>query len=627
MKLRSLAVVAMLCFLSASSHAQTRENPERIKIDGRDWARGILHAQLAIPVSAGPLTLYFPKWIPGCHRPEGKIVDLAGLVMRANGQRVAWSRDTLDNFVFHCDIPAGAATLDVQLDALNASTATDLGFFDWNNLVLYPAGQPVARLYVRPSVRLPVGWTSATALDSVSTSTDGTGYATVSLETLVDSPVLAGAHFRRLDLGNCLGAPVEADFYCSSAEGLEFKPEFATKMRALMREAGALYGARHFNRYKFLVALGDLPDDITLEHHECQAYQARERALLDIHSAPTQLEDLSHELSHSWCGKYRRPQGLAFTDFQHPENSELLWVYEGLDQYLGYVLNGRCGLFSATNARQQFVHTAAVEAVRSGRKWRPLRDTAIDNGPLRDATAAWTSWRRTQDYYLEGALIWLEADATIRRLSSGKKSLDDFCRLFLGGTNSGAAVNPYSEDQVVAALTAVQPFEWKRFLDERLDGIDTPEPARSLAATGWKVVFADSTDDAENESASLYHGVDLRYSLGLSMKEGGGITDVRPGSPADSAGLAPGMKVTGINGRGYDKDALDAALKAGLKSTEPMELLVTWGETYRVLKLDYHGGDRHPTGERIKGQPDFMTSLLRAKMPAEPPVRPTASSH
>ena len=613
MNLRSLATVGLLCLLSATANAQTRENPLRLKIDGRDWARGILHARLAIPVNAGPLTLYFPKWVPGCHRPEGKIVDLAGLVMRANGQRVAWARDTLDNFTFHCDVPAGVTTLDVRLDALNASTATDLGFFDWNNLLLYPAGRPVAQLYVQPTVQFPAGWMSATALDSVSTSTDGTGYATVSLETLVDSPVLAGSHFRRLDLGNCLGAPVEADFFCSSAAGLEFKPELATKLSALMREAGALFGARHFKRYKFLVALGDLPEDITLEHHECQAYQARERALLEIGKAPAQLEDLSHELSHSWCGKYRRPQGLAFTDFQHPENSELLWVYEGLDQYLGYVLNGRSGMFAAVNARQQFVHTAAALAVRKGREWRPLRDTAIGNGPLRDGSGAWASWRRSQDYYLEGALIWLEADATIRRLSGGKKSLDDFCRLFLGGTNSGAAVNPYSEDQVVAALTAVQPFEWKRFLDERLDGVDTPEPARALAATGWKIVFSDSTDEYEDNIASLYHGVGLAYSLGMSLKGDGGITDVRPGSPADSAGLAPGMKVIGINGRNYDSDVLGEAFKSGLKSTEPMELLVTWGETYGVFKVDYHGGDRHPSGERLKGQLDYLTPLLKAK--------------
>lgn len=622
MKIRSLVVVGMMFAVVSNAHAQTRANPVRIMVDGSEWPRGILHAQLSIPASPGPMTLYFPKWIPGTHRPEGNIADLAGLFMRANGQPVPWVRDTLDNYTLHVNVPAGARTLDVRLDALNAATATNIGFLEWNTIVLYPAGRPVSQLYYKASLRLPPGWKCSCAVDSTGASSDGIEYATVSLEELVDSPVMAGVHVRRLALQSSFGARVEADIFCTSPEGLDFKPEFTDKMNALVREAGALFGARHFNHYQFLIGLGDLPGELTLEHHQCQAYGAKERDLLELGSTPLGLSDLGHEFGHSWCGKYRRPVGLAFTDYQHPENAELLWVYEGLDQYLGYVLNGRSGMFSAESARLQFIRSAASLAYRSGRKWRPIRDTAIDTGPLRDASNAWFFWRRGQDYYIEGAMIWLEADAVIRRLSGGKKSLDDFCRLFLGGGNTGPEVMPYSEDQVVSALNAVQPFEWRRFLDDRINGIDTSEPTRALESTGWRLVFGDTLSDYDRASEALSESVNLTYSLGIFMKGDGSIRDVRPDGPSGKAGLAPGMKLIGVNGRTYSKSVLLDALKSARKSDRPMELLVTWGDAYRTFKVDCRTGPQYPAGERIKAQPDYLSQILNAKTPAPPAKRP-----
>ncbi len=608
----SLAALALMAPATVA-RAQDRANPIRIAVDGTDWPRGILHARLAIPARPGPMTLYFPKWIPGTHRPEGNIADLAGITMSARGRRLAWVRDTLDYHTLHCDVPAGARTLDVQLDALNVPTATDIGCFDWNAVVLYPAGTPVSQLYYRACVRLPAGWTCATALDSAGTSNGAVQFGTTSLERLIDSPVLAGAHHRRLDLGRCQGAPVDAHIYCSSTEGLEFKPEFVAKMKAMVQAADSLFGARHFDRYRFLIGLGDLTGDLTLEHHQCTLYQAQERDLLDIGSTPLSLNNIGHEFTHSWCGKYRRPVGLTFRDYQHPENGELLWVYEGLDQYIGYIMNARSGMFSESSARLQFIRNAASLAYRPGRAWRPLRDTAAESGPLRDASFAWSTWRRGQDYYIEGALIWLEADAIIRRLSNDSRSLEDFIRRFLGGENTGPEVNPYSEADVVAALDAVQPYDWAHFLHERVDAVDTPEPKRALEASGWRLAFSDTANAYDTASEGLSKSINLIYSLGFAMKNDGTIQEVSQDGPAGKAGLAPGMKVLGIDGRTFSKENLMSALKSARTSRRAMQLLVSSGERYRTYAIDYHGGMRYPGAERIKSQPDYLSRVLHVK--------------
>ncbi len=609
----ALSTLALSALVLTPAHAQTRAHPIRIAVDGRDWARGILHARLAFPAQPGPMTLYFPKWIPGTHRPEGPIENLAGLFFSADGRTIPWERDTLDYYTLHCDVPPGARSLEVRLDALDVPTATDIGTFEWNTVVLYPAGTPVSQLFYQASVTPPAGWTCASALDSVGVAAGGIQYATVSLENLMDSPVLAGAHTRRIDLGASYGAPVEARVYCSSLEGLDFKPDFVTKLRGIVLAADTLFGARHFDHYRFLIGLGDMHGDLTLEHHQSHMYQADERDLLDRGSTPLALANIAHEFAHSWCGKYRRPLGLAFRDYQQPENSELLWVYEGLDQYLGYVLNGRSGMFGEASARLQFVRSAAQLANRPGRRWRPLRDTAVESGPLRSAPGAWSSWRRGQDYYFEGALIWLEADATIRRLSGGRRSLDDFCRRFLGESNTGPMVHPYTEADVVAALQSVQPYDWKRFLDERVDAIDLPGPVHALEASGWRLAYSDSLNEYERAADAQFKSVNVAYSLGVSLRADGTISDVNPDGPAGKAGVAPGTKLLGVSGRMYSKDVLMDALKSAHASHRPMELLVGWGEKYRTYSVDCTTGPRYPTGERIEGQPDYLSEVLHVK--------------
>jgi predicted metalloprotease with PDZ domain len=604
----ALVVAALLAGEPAS--AQTRDRPLRLEVDASEIGRGIVHSKVIFSPPPGPLTMYFVKWISGNHRPSGEIENLTGIFFTAAGRPLEWRRDTIDNYTLHCEVPRGATALEVRLDFVNADATRSVATLNWNQVVLYPGG-PVENLFVAPRLTLPRGWQCASALGS----TRGEAVAafpTVSLYTLIDSPVLMGEHVRRFDLSEASGPHEELDVAADSDEALDVPPKTIAGMKRLMHEARALLGAPPYRHYQFLTGLGDHLPSEGLEHHECTDIRSKERLLVEKNLMLADGDVFAHELAHAWNGKYRRPAGLVFTDYQQPLNAELLWVYEGLTQYLGYVLTGRSGLFSLEDARMQFAADAAALEMRPGRRWRNLRDTAIGTGPLRGAPRAWSSWRRGQDYYGEGALVWLEADATIRRLSGGSRSLDDFCRRFFGGAR-GPEVSAYTEADVVVALNEVQPHDWKRFLDERLDQVRTPTPTRAIEATGWRLAFADSVSAYESAVQASAEFKDLRASLGVRLDKNGVMTDVAPDMPAAKAGLAPGAHIVAVGGRKYDYDVLKRALTAGRKSRRPLELLVEEGDFYRTVSIDYHDGPRHAALARIAGQPDYLSEILKPR--------------
>jgi predicted metalloprotease with PDZ domain len=604
----------------ASPRAQAHATPVGIDVDAREISHHMLHARLTLHAAPGPLTLYFPKWIPGEHRTSGPIENLTGIMMSANGHVVAWERDTIDNYTFHCIVPPGAGPLEVKLDYIVAPASHGVGMLLWNEVVLYPAGTPAAQIEFEPRVTLPDGWQSATALEPAHREGASTIYRPVDLVTLIDSPVQMGDHCRAIALSKAGGPQAELDLACDSEEGLALKPATIAAMERLVSEARALFGATHYRHYRFLAGLSDHIPGEGLEHHECTDIRDKERMLVDPELVTAKVDVFSHELVHSWNGKYRRPLGLTFTDYQRPENAELLWVYEGLTQYLGYVLDGRSGLLPPEHARMEFALTAAGLEATPGRSWKSIHDTAVETGPLRAAARGWSSWRRGQDYYGEGALIWLEADATIRRLSNGKRSLDDFCRAFHGGASGGPEVKPFLEPDVIAALNAVQPYDWKKFFDDRVNALSTPTPTRALEAAGWKLTYADSLSSYESAIVSVYEYKNLRPSLGIRLENSGLMADVIPGSPAAKAGLAPGMTLVGVNGRKYTWNVLKDAFARSKSSAAPIELLVDDGEFYRVAKLDYHGGQRYAALTRIAGQPDLLDAILapRAAVAAGP---------
>ena len=469
-----------------------------VEADARQSARGLQSAHLVLPVQPGPLTLLYPKWIPGNHRPSGRITSLSGLIVSAGGQPLAWQRDALDMFAFHVEMPQGITELEVALEVLGVidgvaptadRNATDaLAIADWHRLLLYPAGARSDDLQYRASIVLPAGWTYATALHTASQQGDRIDFQPVSLTTLIDSPVLTGRHMRTLDLG---GSPaVQLHAAADSAAALELTPDVEQRFRRLVAEARALYGAVHYTSYHFLLSLTDQADSSGLEHHESSDNWVGERALVDADALRAMATLLPHEYTHSWNGKYRRPAGLATGNYDQPMQPDLLWVYEGLTEYLQEVLSVRSGLFSMQDYYEDWAYSAGEMDLRKGREWRPLQDTARAVQTMRGQPKDWLSRRRGTDYYTESSLLWLEADVLIRAQSKGRRSLDDFCRGFLGGESGGPSVLTYTFDDVVDALNAVQPYDWRAFWRERLDRTRAGAPLEGIEAGGWQLGYA-----------------------------------------------------------------------------------------------------------------------------------------
>ncbi|MEO8430579.1 MAG: M61 family peptidase [Acidobacteriota bacterium] len=608
--------------------------PIRLEVDAREAPRRLFHARLVLKAAPGPLTLLYPKWLPGEHGPTGPIADLAGLRIAAGGRPVAWKRDPVEMYAFACEVPAGATEIEVSLDYLSpasagsfssGSSATEnLAVISWNTLVLYPAGADADRTDVVASLRLPAGWSFGTSLGRAGDGSDPIRFEPVPLSTLVDSPVLAGAHFRVVPLPSDGGIPHRIDIAADSAAALDMNAATQAAYRNLVAETGALFGARHYRHYDFLLTLSDTVAHFGLEHHESSDDRVAERSLIDEDDRKANLADLlSHEMVHSWNGKYRRPAGLEPGHFDRPMHGDLLWVYEGLTQYLGEILSARTGFLTEEEYREYLALTAAEMDAQKGRAWRPLQDTAIAAQILYEARPDWASWRRGVDFYSESSLIWLEADALIRRESRGRKTLDDFCRLFYGGPTGAPAVVTYTADDVFAALNRVLPWDWKRFWTERLDATAPGAPLGGVAASGWKLAWGDRPSGMQKAREAASASTDVRFSVGFTVSEDGAIPDVVPDSPAARAGVGPGMRLLAVNGRRWSREILREAIRAS--TTRPIELLVENGEFLRTHRLEWTGGERYPRLERVAAQPDLLARIVHPLVPTAPAAAPRKS--
>ena len=625
---RASLLAAALLAIATPPAARADYTPGTITlaVDLSEAPKRILHVRMSIPAGAGPISLSYPKWIPGEHGPTGPLTDVAGLRVTAGGKAVAWERDLTDMYAIHCVAPAGTKALEVTFDFLSptdtggfssaASYTPNLGLLSWNQVLLYPGGQPSDGLTYVASLKLPAGWSYGTALPVERESGGEIRFKPASLTTLVDSPVLAGAYFRRVDLAPGVTPPQVLDMACDSKAGLAMGDDQVACHRRLVAEAYALFGARHFRDYHFLLSLSDHVAHFGLEHHESSDDRTWERTWLDENKRIASSNLLSHEMTHSWNGKYRRPADLATPDYQVPMKDDLLWVYEGLTQYIGFVLAGRSGIRSPQEVRDYLALAAAGLEYTPGRTWRPLIDTAVEAQLLYGASDQWSSWRRGVDFYDEGVLIWLETDLTIRKLTNGQRSIDDFCKKFHGGESGAPQVVTYTFDDVVNTLNQVAPNDWRTFLDTRLHSLAPHAPLGGIEGAGWKLVFADTLSGALKAENEARERIDLSYSIGLTvdLKEGkkGFLIDVVPGSAAAKAGVAPGLMLVAVNGRHFDKNVLLDAIQAA-KGGAPLELLVDNGEFYRACKLDYRGGHRYPQLQRVAGQPDVLSEIVRGR--------------
>ena len=612
-------ITLLVTFLSDLAGAQSIQ----LSVDLTDAPRNIFHSRLTIPVKPGPLTLVYPEWIPGNHRPAGPIANVTGIKMEAAGQTLAWQRDPVDMYAFHVDVPAGATELHVSMDTITndgsagasgPAATTNVLDLNWNQVVLNPQGATSDAVQIQASVTPPRDWKFGTALPIASVTKGGAneiaGFKPVSLTTLVDSPLIAGNHYRKIELTKPGETPVHViDMVSESEAALAMTRADEAAYRKLVAETGALFGARHYLEYHFLLTLSDEAGHHGVEHHQSSDNSVRERTLLEPELQLLEAELLPHEFTHSWNGKYRRPAGLATRNYQDPMIGDLLWVYEGLTEYLGQVLTARSGLWTQDQYREAMAATAAMLDHRPGRTWRPLEDTARSVQILRLQGPEWQSWRRSLDYYPEGALIWLEVDTTIRQQTQGQKSLNDFCRIFHGGESGPPKVVPYTFDDVVKALNQVAPYDWATLLKTRVNSTDPHAPLGGIERGGWRLVYNDQPNLFIKTSDKVRKSVDASYSLGFAVKEDGTLTDVIYGSPAYAAGIGPGMKLVAINGRAWSKDVLLDALRASKDSKEPIDLLIENAKFFKTYSIPYHGGIRSPHLERSEGA-DVLGEIL-----------------
>lgn len=630
-RLLNSAVLCVLFFCSiaclSQSNAGNSQNtssssaPIRLAVDATHASQKVLHAQLEIPVSAGPITLVYPKWIPGEHGPTGPIVDITGLEFFANGQRLPWRRDLSDMYTFNLTIPQGVSTLEAKLDAVlpappegfssGASATANLDVLSWNQLVLYQPGRKTDDISFSASLKIPQGWHYGTALAVENEANGQISFRTTSLTQLVDSPVLMGSHFRRIPLTP--QGPIQhyIDMVSDSDAALQMPADTIDAYKRLMAETGALYTARHYNEYHFLLTLSDKVAHFGLEHHQSSDDRVGERTLIDDDDRWLAAGLMPHEMTHSWNGKYRRPAGLATPDYQQPMKGDLLWVYEGLTQYLGEILTARSGLWSKQQFLDEAAETAAALDHTVGRTWRPLQDTADAAQLLYGALPEFGNWRRGVDYYPEGFLIWLDADTVIRQKTGGKKSMNDFCHLFHGGGNTPPMVKPYTFDEIVSTLNQVVPNDWAKFLRDRLDSYGPGAPLGGITNGGWKLVYTENPSEFTRAMERSRKNVDARFSLGLMLDDKGGITDVLMNSPAWNSGIAPGMEVAAVNGRKFTSDLLREAIQAAKGNGPNVELLVINGDCYKTYTVNYHDGEKYAHLVRDESKPDILSQIIQ----------------
>jgi predicted metalloprotease with PDZ domain len=594
----------------------------RVRVDLTDAPQNLFHAAVTLPATPGPMTLVYPKWIPGNHRPSGPIANVAGLHIRSGGQEIPWKRDPVEMYSFHVEVPKGAREVEAVFDLIATDSAgaggnaasSNLLDLNWNQVVLYPAGVASDAVQCSASVRLPKGWEYGTALEAARTSGDEIEFSPVSLTTLVDSPLIAGVHYREVELTTGGGEPRhKIDIVADDDPDLEMSAADVTAYKKLVAEAGTLFGARHYRHYDFLLTLTSVAGHHGVEHHESSDNSAAERMLTDPTDHELEAALMPHEFVHSWNGKYRRPAGLATRNYQEPMIGDLLWVYEGLTEYLGNVLTARSGLWTPEQYRDALAFTAANMEARVGRTWRPLEDTGISVQTLRMLGPQWSDWRRSLDYYPEGELIWLEVDATLREQTNNQKSMDDFCRRFHGGESGPPKVVPYTFEEIVKTLNEITPYDWGTLLKDRVQKTANHAPLGGIERGGWRVAYTDKPNSFEAALEGRYKFSDLTSSLGILLDEKGKVIDAVPGLPAFKAGIGPGMSILAVDGRKWSGRAIPEALQRAKQSKQPMELIVENGNFYKTYSIPYFEGSKYAHLERVEGMPDRLTDIIKAR--------------
>ena len=634
---------ALYIALTATAHAQNSPGPQPVPlpppivapadtpypgtisllVDATNITDRILSVHETIPIKGRDITLLYPEWLPGTHSPSNPARELAGLIVTANGKRIPWVRDRVDMYAFHVEAPKDATMLDINFqylapqDPKRGRISAKFADVTWNSVLLYPAGYFSRDIKFETAIRLPEAWQFACSLDVKSQNGNLVQFKETTLNTLVDSPLYAGVNFKRLDLSTGPDNPVYLDVFADKPADLEITPEELQYHKNLVIEAQKLFNSHHYDRYDFLFSVSDIVSGKGLEHHQSSEDGSRANYFTDWGAGVAGRALLPHEYTHSWNGKFRRPADLWTPNFNVPMRNDLLWVYEGLTDYYGNVLTARSGMRAPEQARDVFAQIAAGFEISPGRTWRSLQDTT--NEPIissRFVPGTWQSWQRSYDYYPESDLIWLDADTKIRELSGGKKSLDDFAKLFFGIDNGSYITVTYTFDDIVKALNTVQPYDWAGLLRTRVYEVNPNVPENGFTQGGYRLVYNDNEPEWLKKAESV-RGVSFATSLGFSVKSDisgpdshGGIDQVWWDSLAFKAGITPDMQLQAVNDQKYTPAVLRETILAAEKSQEPIKLLLKRGDEFVTISLGYHGGMRYPHLERVETTPDRLDAIL-----------------
>ena len=629
---RLFAAVALPACITASLCAQ--KPPIQITADLTEGARHLYHAEIDIPVKPGSTADFItPRWIPGTHAPGGPLADLVGVVFTGNGQTLKWRRDDVQLAEFHVTVPKGVTTVHVHVDSIVAGrVTTKMSVLEWERLMMYPANVPTKDIAIQPSVTVPAGWGTGTALTPIGTvpapavtgvdegahapapGSVTTKYNVTTVEQLEDSPVITGLYFHEFALAPEITPKHFLDVVSDDPEDSKMRPETLAEIGNLVREADANYASHHYNEYHFLLTLSDRAGGEGLEHGQSSDNGVGEKGFADDAHQLAEADLLAHEYTHSWNGKYRRPARLYQPDFATAQQGDLMWVYEGMTQYWGNVLAARAGLKSQEQYRDLLALSAATLDYKSGRSWRSTEDTAIAGSLIRGGNQQWVNWRRGQDYYQEGELVWLDTDTKIRQLTDNKKSLNDFVKIFLGkGGNTGPLIVGYEFPELVKDLNEVVKFDWDAFLRERIMGINPRADLDGIEHGGYKLVYLDHPNKSERTLASSRRGssINVWYSLGMRVAADGTLGDIRWNGVADKAKLAPGEKIISVNGQVFTAETIKAALVKAKTDTAPIHLLVQQEDAIMPVDLDYHDGEKYPAMVRVEGTPDYLDDITK----------------
>ncbi len=595
-----------------------------LKIDASDVTTGAYRVTETIPVAPGTakLTLLLPEWLPGNHSPDGLIAELAEVRFFAGGKPLTWTRDPVEVFAFHVDVPAGTSEVVAKLihtsplrESEGRITMTrEMLNLQWEKMSLYPAGHYVRQINIKPTVTFPKGWQVFTALDGKTQGGDTVTWGVTDYETLVDSPIFAGLYAQRYDLGQSVYLDIVAD----KPELLAAKPENMQAYRNLVDETLLTFGAKHFDHYDLLLALTDRMGGIGLEHHRSSENQYQPKTISDWAAGDWDRNVVSHEFTHSWDGKFRRPAKLWTPDYRQPMQDNLLWVYEGQNQFWGYVMAARSGVQSKDMVLAMIARDAGGFTQTPGRDWRSVEDTTLDPIMADRKPKPFSSLTRNEDYYTEGALVWLEAEMIIREGTGGKKGMDDFAKAFFGIRDGDWGTVPYEFEDVAATLNAIYPYDWAGFLKTRLQTPGQPAPLNGIERGGYKLVWKEEPNIYDKARMAEGKYISLNHSLGIGVDKDGKVTASRWNGPAFRAGLVSGMQIVAVNGTAYDQDTIKAAITAAKGMSKPIELLVKRDDSYATLKVDYRDGLRWPwlqpatTGKTVAG----LDRLLAPRRPA-----------